>query len=268
MRGFFMRPVLSILVAALSIAATSPAGAQTADEIIAKAAAAQELGNTIQTLRLTRTAKNGQSDQKTLETHTRVVDGLEQNHAILRLPEELAGMQFLSRQSADGITEGWIFMPLSNSLMQISGSQRKSAFMGTDFSYEDLEVGDPDLGSHALEGGQTVQVGGQPYDCHKIVTTPRPELGSAYSRLVAWIDKEALLPRQIEFYDPAGEPKKRMTFEAFAQEGDVTLPTQIRMEDLKRGSSTLLEVTEYRLGVPAAELLDAMFDPDQLQNQI
>ena len=263
-----MRSALFLLATALLIGAGAPVSAQTADEIIDKAAAAQQLGNTIQTIRLTRTTKNGQSDIKTLETHTREVEGREQSHAILRLPEELAGMQFLSRQSADGTTEGWIYMPLSNSLMQISGSQRKSAFMGTDFSYEDLEVGDPDLGTHELQGAGAIAIGDQSYECHEIATTPRPELGSAYSRLVAWIDKETALPRQIEFFDPAGELKKRMTFEAFAQEGAAVLPTRIRMEDVKRGSSTLLEVTDYRLEVPAAELPDAMFDPDQLQGQI
>lgn len=263
-----MRLALSLLVLALSITAAAPASAQTADEIIAKAAAAQEMGNTIQTIRLTRTSKNGQSDVKTLETHTREVEDREQSHALLRLPEELAGMQFLSRQIADGTTEGWIYMPLSNSLMQISGSQRKSAFMGTDFSYEDLEVGDPDLGTHALESSEAVEVGGQSYDCHRITTTPRPDLGSAYSRLVAWIEMETALPRKIEFFDPAGQLKKRMTFEAFANEGTVVLPTRIRMEDIKRGSATLLEVTDYRLDVPAAELPDSMFDPDQLHSQI
>jgi len=263
-----MPPALSILAAALLLSVAPRADAQTADEIIAKAAAAQQLGSTIQTIRLTRTSRNGQSDNKTLETHSRVMDGREQNHAILRLPEELAGMQFLSRQTADGVTEGWIYMPLSDSLMQISGSQRRSAFMGTDFSYEDLEVGDPDLGTHELDGEQLLEAGGQSHECHKVVTTPRPELDSAYSRLVTWIEKGTLLPRRIDFFDPSGEAKKRMTFEAFAQEGSVVLPTRIRMEDVKRGSATLLEVLEYRIDVPAAELPDAMFDPEQLRGQI
>ena len=243
---------------------TMDARAEDATAIIARAAAAQETGNAIQTLRITRTDRNGQTDVKTLETHTRLLDGLEQNHVVLREPQELAGMQFLSRSTSTGVTEAWIYMPAGDNVMEISGSQRKSAFMGTDFSYEDMEIGDPALGTHVLDGEESVTVGGTDFDCHKVTTTPRADLGSAYSRLVAWVDRASGLPRLVLFHDASGAEKKRMTFEAFAQEGDRSLPTRILMEDLKRGTSTLLEVLDYRLGVPSGELPDAMFDPEQL----
>ena len=77
------------------------------------------------------------------------------------------------------------------------------------------------------------------------------------------------MPRQILMYDRDGTTEaKRLTFEAVTTEGSRTVATRLRMENLKKGTSTLLMVTDYRLDVPAEELPDRLFDSARLAENL
>jgi len=87
---------------------------------------------------------------------------------------------------------------------------------------------------------------------------------------VTWIEKGSYAPRRVLLFakeDPATE-FKRLTFEGVAVENGAVVPTNMLMENLVKGTSTRIEVTEYRLDVPAEELPDALFDHEQLRNNV
>jgi len=240
-----------------------------AETLIEQANASRQLGNTVQTLELVVTSKSGSTKEMRLEVRTRAVDGLEQSLAILREPVNLNGMQFLRKQRTDGEDDKWMYMPIGGNLNRIAGSGRTGPFLGTDFSYEDMELGDAGSGTHTVLGSESITVGGAALECHTIQSIPVDGIESAYGRLITWIDKDTHVPRRILMYGPDGSTEaKRLTFEAVATEGSRTVATRMLMENLGKGSSTLLEVTEYRLDVPEAELPDAMFDPEQLAGNL
>ena len=258
---------LPIPVLAMALLVVSGAAAQSADEIIAKAAAARYEGNTIQTIQLSR-ASRGATKESTLVTSTRV-DTVEQTHAEFTAPADMAGMVFLTKKVPGEETQNWMYMSAVNSLSQITGTQRTGSFMGTDFSYEDLEIGDVDAGTHALAGGETITIDGASYDCHKVATTPVADRVTGYGKIVTWVDKSTALPRMMLLYKKDGTTEwKRMTFEAWdgSSPGNY-VAKRIRMEDLVKDASTVMTITEYRLDVPADQLPDSLFDPDQLLAQ-
>jgi hypothetical protein len=232
-----------------------------AETLIEQANASRQLGNTVQTIRLELTSKSGTVKEYVLLTHTRSVDGLEQSHAMFTAPEGLHGMQFLRLQRKGAEDEKWMYMPAGDSLTSIAGSKRTGSFIGTDFTYEDMELGDVNAGTHELLGTETIEVGGAQVACHKIATTPGEGLETAYGKLVTWISTDGGVPRRILMFDRDGTTEaKRLSFEAITAEGSRTVATRMRMENLQKGSSTLLEVTAYRLDVPAEELPDRLFD--------
>ncbi len=258
---------LPIPVLAVALLVVTGAAAQSADEIIAEAAAARYEGNTVQTIQLARTYR-GATKESTLVTSTRV-DAIEQTHAEFTAPVDMAGMVFLTKKVAGQETQNWMYMSAVNSLSQITGAQRTGSFMGTDFTYEDLEIGDVDAGTHALGGVETITVAGASYTCHKIATTPVADRVTGYGKLVTWIDQTTSLPRMMLLYKKDGTTEwKRMTFEAWdgSSPGNY-VAKRIRMEDLVKDASTLMTITEYRLDVPATDLPDSLFDPDQLKAQ-
>jgi outer membrane lipoprotein-sorting protein len=259
-----MRMMPSLIITLALLLPAFSAGAQDPVVIIGNAAAAQYTGNSVQSIELTQTLSSGQTKVHTADIHTRVVNGATDSHAIVRTPINLARMQLLSTTGANGSPVVWLFMPEGGNLLQITGANRKGPFLGSDFSYEDLALGNPAHGTHALLGTEPVTVAGTSYTCDKVETTPLPAIKSQYARIVTWIEQGTSLPRRIDLLDANGAVIKRMTFEAFAVQGGIALPTRIRMENLKKGSNTLLEVTSHQLNATAAQLPAALFTPTEL----
>ena len=257
--------LVTAALAGMTAIGPAEAGAEDAESMIRKASSSRQVGNAIQTIRLVRTSASGQTDTKVLQTHTRTVDGLEQSHAVIVEPEPLKGVQFLRLQRSGDADVTWTYLPAGESLNEIAGSRKAQQFMGTDFSYEDLELGDVDAGVHELLGDETITIDGAEVACHKISTIPRSGFETAYGKLETWVEQGTLLPRQILLYAPDGVSElKRLTFETFAFEGARTPPTLMRMENLERETSTVLEVTDYKLDVAAEELPESLFDPRRL----
>ncbi len=255
----------TLWVLGILIGGGATAGAGEAESLIEQANASRQLGNTVQTIRLEQTSKSGSIKERVLLTHTRSVEGLEQSNAMFTAPEELKGVQFLRLQRSGSEDQKWMYMPLNGSVNEIEGSSRTRSFMGTDFTFEDMELGDVDAGTHALLGTEAIEIAGAQVSCHKIETVPAAGIETAYGKLVTWIAVDGSVPRRILMYDKDGSTEaKRLTFEAVARDGSRTVPTRLRMENLKRGSSTLLEVTDYRMDVPADELPDRLFDSTRL----
>ncbi len=261
-----MRMVLSgmwLMVGLLVVVAMPAVAGESAEEIIKKANDGRAAGNSIQTMQLVKHVKD-KTTSYTLEVHTRHAEEQVASRAEFTAPDELAGVVLLSIANEGADTETWMYMPAGGSLNSISGSKRSGKFMGTDFSYEDLDIGDADAGSHNLIGEEQVTVAGQSYACHRIETTPRADLETAYGKLITWVQTGNYVPRQILLHNEDGVAIKKMTFEKVETVGNTTLPTLIRMENLGKGTSTTMEVTAHQLDVPADQLPDSLFDPDAL----
>ena len=56
-------------------------------------------------------------------------------------PADVAGTKFLITEPKEGADEQLLYLPAFDKVQKISGSSRKGAFMGSDFSYEDLDLG-------------------------------------------------------------------------------------------------------------------------------
>ncbi len=263
-------PRLFALLAALTFLIAMPAGAQdlTAEQIIAKSQANRRVSNSVQTLTMELFDKSGRSRSRKITSKIKQVEGQgAMSYVRFDEPEDVAGVQFLTRENPAGEDDQFLYMPAGDILNRISGSSRRGSFMGSDFSFEDLNVGSPEDGTHTSLPAETITVAGTSYDVYVIETVPKPELESAYSKLVTYIDKAQFMPRQVVFFDKKGVNTKRMTVEEAKKDGDSMVPVRTVMENLKRGSKTVITVGEYRTNVPAEELPDTMFTEAYLRSE-
>ena len=262
-----MRTLLT-LIAAVALTVPAAASAQTAQEIIDKSSENRNVRNSVQTMVLKIYDKSGRSRERTIESKVKEgADGKARSYVRFGEPEDVEGVQFLTIRNPGGEDDQWLYMPAGGILNRISGSSKKGSFMGTDFRFEDLEVGAADEGTHTLLGEEQVTVAGATYDAWKIETVPNPDLKSSYTKFVTWVSKDDYVPRQVEFYDKKAELEKRLTLKEVKQEGEVMIPTLTVMENLKRGTKTEIVVTDYKVNVDAAELPDEIFTPDYLQSE-
>ncbi|MGZ6142380.1 MAG: outer membrane lipoprotein-sorting protein [Myxococcales bacterium] len=122
-------------------------------------------------------------------------------------PADLAGAGFLQTQKRDGDDDRWLFLPELKRSRRISGSLRSSSFMGTEYSFADIDKRDLRDGEASLAADETLA---GKYPCwHAIVKTTRAD--SEYSRIELWVRKDNQLPVLLRMYDKAGELLKTLT---------------------------------------------------------
>jgi len=265
-RSLLRLPLLALC--ALSLFAGSAIAQPTADEIIKRSSQNRTVGNSIQQMRLEIFDKAGNSRVRKITS--RVKKGPEDatwSYIYFDEPADVAGVQFLSLENPAGEDDQWMYMPTIGSANRISGSSRKGSFMGSDFTYEDMSIGQADDGDHTLKADTKITVAGTEFTVHVVESVPKEELKSAYTKIVTYVDTTEFMPRQVDLFDKKGEQVKRMTFSNVEKSGESMVPRLIVMENLKRGTKTHLAVDEYEVNVDPSKLPDTMFTKEYIEGE-
>jgi outer membrane lipoprotein-sorting protein len=122
-------------------------------------------------------------------------------------PPDLAGAGFLQIQNRDGDDDRYLYLPDLGRSRRISGNLRSTAFMGTDFSFADLDR--RDLRDSQARNLGLDKIGSS--TCYLIDVVPRrPD--TQYSHVQMWVRTDNFLPLRMKMYDRANLHVK--TFEA------------------------------------------------------
>lgn len=239
----------------LLLLAWSPATfAKTAEEVMNEAREANRVDSSIQKVRMVIVSKGGSERSRELEMKARRDGEILKSYARFTSPSDVAGTQLLLIDNPEQVDEQLLYMPAIKRVNRISGKARKGSFMGSDFSYEDLELG-------GREGKHTLLE--ETADTWVIETVPGGD--SSYGKIKAHVSKSDYVSRKIEFFDLEGAAIKVLEVKRTAEEGDVTLPVESVMRNLDKGTETRLEILEHRVGVPVEELPDEVFTQSYLE---
>ncbi len=132
-------------------------------------------------------------------TFTRLGD-FGSSKAILRFtaPPEVKGVALLIVNHPNGASDQWFWRPNVGRDQRISVQDRSQRFLGTDFSYEDMEERDVEQYDYTLTG----EFGGQ----WRIDAKPRKP--SQYTHSYFFIDKTTYTYNRIESYNKKGPPAR------------------------------------------------------------
>lgn len=164
-------------------------------------------------------------------------------------PPEVKGVGFLSSSAPGRDDEQWLYLPELKRVRQISGASRKQSFQGSDFSYDDLQLFDDirewtesDAASKLVSDGEVID--GAP--CAVIELTPQGK-SYDYARLILWLERKDATYRKLELYDKKdGALVKTLSLSKFATVDNVPTAHRIEMANVKKGTKTLLEISEVR----------------------
>ena len=175
------------------------------------------------------------------------------------------GLQSLNHDESDPRPdEQWIFLPAFRQVRRVAADDKRGAFMGSQFSYADLDrlrVGDF---AQMLQGEERVL--GR--DCHVIERTARSDevVGrTGYLRQRVWVDQERSLVLRQAYHDPAGLLFKQLDVTRVERIQDVwTVMESVMVDRASRRSSTLVfSDVRYDTGLD-----DALFRQDILKTGI
>jgi hypothetical protein len=251
-RSLFWMVTLIIL-----LAAAAPRAEETARQILDRA---KQLDDTTrkwsdrsQTLTLSIHGKSGAPRERSLEIFDqRSPDGEDKTVTFFLAPPEVKGTAFLQWSHPGKDNEQWLYLPEVKRSRRITSQLRDQSFMGTDFSYRDLEILAELHGwteaqaASALTGGEDVDG----HACWVIALTPSPADGG-YAKIVLWLDKEQLVPRKLTFHDAQGTTVKTLLQTDVKNVGAIPTSYRMVMETLEKGSRTegVLSDVKYDSGL-------------------
>jgi outer membrane lipoprotein-sorting protein len=133
-------------------------------------------------------------------------------------PGDVRRMTFMVWKYPTEEDDRWIFVPSVDLIRRIAADDKRSSFVGSDFTYEDVSGRDVASDNHSLLRSENLE--GQ--DCFVIESIPKEP--TEYIKRLSWIDKKTFLPLKEEYYDAQNELYRIFTAD--------------KMEDIKIGEGT------------------------------
>ena len=200
--------------------------------------------------------RGGKNDKKERSAVILAKDTSEGGASRLRFesPADIKGVGLLVLARDKGTSDQWLYMPALKKTTRIAGAQKKGSFMGTDFTFEDLEPRDSSTGTHQLLreeslAGQNVWV---------VESKAKDPASSSYGRVVQWVRKDIAMPVQVEFYDKSDKLQKVLTTEGIEKIGAYWTARRTTMRDLIKKHSTVMEILEQKndIEIPDTEFTE------------
>lgn len=231
-------------------AATAPSPARSPSEARALLDAVNKLDDTTRnwtdrTQRMKLHIVDGRGIERNRELIMRTLkrpNGEDKTTTVFLVPAEVRGTAFLQFAHKDRDAEQWLFLPALGRIRQISAQSKSESFMGTDFSYRDLELltdvfeWTEDEAPAKLVGNE--QIDGR--DAALIELLPKKK-DVGYQRIRLLLERDALVLRRMEFYGSSDTPKKQLRLDA--QKDVQGIPTAFTLEMVQPPLNSKTDVT-------------------------
>lgn len=218
-----------------------------------------------QRMKLTIADHRGSERVRELDLYERKYPGDEQKAIVFLLaPAELKGTGFLGFTHRGRSADQWLYLPELKRVRQITADTRNESFIGTDFTYHDLDLL-AEMPSWSEEDASSSVRGEEAIDgilCHVIeLAAHREDIG--YKHIVLWLGRDDLIPRQVEFNEQPpsrvatllqtirggsddAAPKKRVRQGEVHLVGAIPVAHRVTVETPAAGTQTKIEITDVK----------------------
>ena len=188
---------------------------------------------------------NARGQKKIRTMKMKVLEGESEDKSLMEFltPPDVKGTKFLSYEHIGKDDDQWMYLPALKRVKRISSKNKSGAFMGSEFSYEDLSAFnvkkykyEDKLEEVSLEGVET----------YKGVSKPVSKY-SGYTKLITWMDKKSFLVRKVEYYDRKKKLLKTSYFEDYRDYGDVYRIGKITMKNVQNDKTTILVWSDEKI---------------------
>lgn len=164
-------------------------------------------------------------------------------------PPDIKGTGFLSysywNEKKDD--DQWLYLPALRKVRRIAASKKGDAFMGTDFTYDDM-------GERKIEEDHHKLIKSDKYnniDCYVVESIPL-EKRYIYSKKHTWVDKQNWIPLKVDYYDRKGRFLKTLNTDWQQVDGIWTWEKSV-MQNHLTGHKTIIEIEDIELNTGLSE---------------
>lgn len=203
---------LGIGIVASGVSTTSEVrAAEDARGIMDKWAQTRKLDGSEAAIKMTITDADGKKRVRELTMASKVYDDGATEKRVYRFssPTDVKGMGILVFDYANKPDDLWIYLPALRKVRRVVNSETSKAFMGSEFSYGDLNI--PALGDYNYTLVKEENMGGE--NCYVIDVVPKTDAvknAEGYSKKTLWISKTKYTAQKGIYYDLAGKPLKEL----------------------------------------------------------
>jgi hypothetical protein len=199
---------LSQLAEPAAFAAPSPR------DIMEKVTVTRKLDGSEAQVKMTTVDDKGQSREREINMATKLYDGGKTEKRVYRFvsPADVQGTSILVFDYEAKADDVWIYLPALRKTRRIVSSQRAQSFMGSEFSYGDLNIPALDDFDYKLVKEETVK--GE--SCWVIDLTPKSKdvaESDGYSKKTYWVSKDKYAVVRGLYYDKDGKLLKELVAE-------------------------------------------------------
>ena len=214
-RNVFTRSLAAIAglgLLAAGVVATSEVHAEAdARGIMDKVALTRKLAGSEAVVKMSIIDKKGNERTREISMATKLYDDGKTEKRIYKFqsPADVKGTGVLVFDYETKADDVWVYLPALRKTRRIVSSQRSQSFMGSEFTYGDLNI--PSLDDYNYKQLREESYGGEA--CYVIEVTPKTEevgKSEGYSKKVYWVSKANHTIRRRAYYDSKGKELKEL----------------------------------------------------------
>ena len=241
-----------LFAAATLLAAGTAAFAIDGREIMQNVFDRQKPDFTKAAVTLTLIEKGGKvAETRDVGEYGRCKDNLSDVVMVFLRPASVKDTRFLQKENKGKDDDKWIYLPALRTTRRVASSEGDKAFVGTDFTYDDMSSREVEDDTHELL--KESEDKGNFKDLYVVKSTPKDPKSSQYQYRISWVTKDSWIPTYIELYDKKGKLLKVNEIRTITQKtGNKTynIPSENAMTNVQTGHSTVLKMVNIEVDKP------------------
>ncbi|MCR5731556.1 MAG: outer membrane lipoprotein-sorting protein [Sphaerochaetaceae bacterium] len=218
--------------------------------------------------KLTIHSKKGKDRVRNVIMMSKDYGDVEKSVIVFTSPKDVAGVGYLMfnyTEEADGSqkpSDNWLYMPAMKKTRRIasSGSDSENSFMGTDFTYGDMDDRALSKDDFTLLGSEIVDG----VECYKIKCESHDRKEKDPDR-ISYISKSDYTFRKCEYYDRQGTLHRVLTCYGIKEIDGYLITTGMRMDNVQSGTYSFYELSDIK--VNSNEVEDGIFNVAVLERR-
>jgi hypothetical protein len=242
------------LMLTITLSASAALAAGQGEEIMREQKKRHEVNSETSSVVMLLVDDKGNKEKRLLDQFSKKAEKGESRAMMVFLdPADIKGTALLTWEHDTTPSDQWLYLPAQKKMQRIAQGSKKSYFMGTDFTYEDLEPEDIENFSYTVLAEEPCDGG----TCWKIEAVPaNPETGkdSGYAKRLMWVRQDNYVTVKIEFFDRRERLLKTQTAQELENvEGTVWRARKTLMDNHKENHKTLMGLKERAINQPIAD---------------
>lgn len=198
--------------------------------------------------------KSGAKESRDMERFKKTDSkDLTKSLVVFKSPSNIKGTALLSHEQEDRGDDQWLYVPELRKTQRIAPSGKKNYFMGTDFTFADME--NENLSQNDYQCEKEGKCGGS--QCFIIIANPKTPViarSTGYSKRKLWIKTDTYTTLRVKYYDRKGSDLKTLTNSRWKKYGKTAWRPQLSVMKRPGLHETEIETIERKVDTPVKDL--------------